>query len=139
MNTPIFQQVYRRMFFDKTFDQYDWIVKIDADTVLNVPTLRRVLKEHNPEDPQILGVGKVMRGAIMVVARSALDRYAADPQTCENMVDIRNIGEDWYLTYCMKFLGAPKIVDNALVVCLPSNEPLQCDDAHAAFHPVTDA
>jgi hypothetical protein len=138
MNTPVFQQVYRRMFYDNDFRQYDWIVKLDADSVVNVPKLRRTLAKHNPGDPQIIGIGRVMRGCVMAVTSGALARYAARPEACENMVDIRNIGEDWYLTYCMKFLGVPKVVDHELVVARDPNVPLKCDGTHAVFHPAKD-
>jgi hypothetical protein len=139
MNTPVFQQVYRKMFYDNNFREYDWIVKLDADAVVSVSKLRSTLAKHNPGDPQIIGIGKVMRGCAMAVTSGALARYAVRPGVCENMVDIRNIGEDWYLTYCMKFLGVPKVVDEALVVDFGPNGPLKCDDSHAVFHPAADA
>jgi hypothetical protein len=139
MNTPVFQQVYRKMFYDKQFGEYDWVVKLDADAVVSVSKLRSTLAKHNPADPQILGIGHVMRGCAMAVTSGALARYAARPAICEKMVDIRNIGEDWYLTYCMKFLGVPKVVDEALVVDSSPDGQLKCDDAHAVFHPAADA
>merc|ERR1719271_1124275 len=35
LNTPIFIQVYRRMFQEGAYKDYDWVVKIDADSVIN--------------------------------------------------------------------------------------------------------
>merc|ERR1719240_751883 len=61
MNTPVFQQVYRKMFYDNNFREYDWVVKLDADAVVNVPKLRSTLAKHDPGDPQIIGIGRVMR------------------------------------------------------------------------------
>jgi hypothetical protein len=141
MNTPVFQQVYRKMFYDNNFRDYDWIVKLDADSVVSVSKLRSILAKHKSDDPQIIGIGHVMRGCAMAVTSGALARYAEHPQVCENMVDIRTIGEDWYLTYCMKFLGVPKVVDEALVKIVETgpDAPLTCDDTHAVFHPADNA
>ena len=67
LNTPIFNQMYARLFSEKTwaklkFDSYDWIIKMDADTVLVPDRLHTALRMRNPLMPAVLsGQGALMR------------------------------------------------------------------------------
>jgi hypothetical protein len=114
MNTPLFQMVYRKMFYDGTYRKHDWVVKVDADTVLNVAALRRTLapRAQAAASPGLYGAynnpGGVIHGAIMVMTVPALEHYAQNKLVCENNVDASALSEDWYLGYCFQYLGVHK-------------------------------
>ena len=57
MNTPIFKQVYRYMFTQQWEEiaGYDWVVKVDADTVMLPDRLQRQLRSRDPRQGMVLG------------------------------------------------------------------------------------
>jgi hypothetical protein len=110
LNTPLFQMVYRKMFYDGHFRNSDWVVKLDADTVVNVPDLREVMAQRagQAKVPSIFGHfndGGVIHGAIMVMSVPALNQYAKNLRVCELHVDSSSLSEDWYIGYCFQYLG----------------------------------
>lgn len=128
MNTPMFQQVYQKMFKLRTYQKHDLVVKLDSDTVFSANRLRALFKDENLSRPIIwsnsrweMGILKehakvrpqvATHGPMVVMTPAALDLYAADPELCEDSEFLNSSiydkwGEDWYLVTCLvNVLGA---------------------------------
>lgn len=144
LNTPIFLQVYRKIFAEGDYRGYDWVVKIDADSVINDAFFQRVLdRQPNASKPLVLNNAEHhgplgLKGALIAVTSAALALYAADPPACELGVEWADKSEDWFLGLCLiDVLKVPVRFEPQLVKQLGGGGPALCNDAtHAAFHPL---
>ena len=113
LNSRIFQQVWRAVFFLGRYRSFDWIVKIDPDTLFFADSLRtrleglrpRVRGQHDEVIMLNANHNVDVHGPLIVLTKAAVDAYAADPMRCEIGVDVTEKSEDWYLHECMKLLG----------------------------------
>lgn len=96
LNGGVFRQVWQQVFRDGAYKNYDWTVKIDADTAWVPSALRKVLADHKPvqspwgmrQDPSVapgaeaLGNGGEdcmdLKGAFIAVNRQAMDFMVAN-------------------------------------------------------------
>jgi len=144
LNTPIFIQVYRRMFQEGAYKDYDWVVKIDADSVINDLFLQRILdRVPNALGPLVLNNAEHdgplgLKGALIAVTSAALSLYAQSPSACEEGVSWTDKSEDWYLGICLiDVLRVPVRFEPQLVKQLGNAGPALCNNAtHAVFHPL---
>jgi hypothetical protein len=149
LNTGIFIQVYRAMFAEGEYRKYDWVVKIDPDTVINDVVLQRVLERqpappgplvlNNAEPSTVQHFGPLgLKGALIAVTSDAMALYAQNPAVCEKGVDWKDKSEDWYLGICLiEMLKAPVRFEPQLVKYLGLGGSALCaDDPHAVFHPL---
>jgi hypothetical protein len=149
LNTQIFQQVYRAMFEEGEYRKYDWVMKIDPDSVLNDVVLQRMLeRQPAPPGPLVLNNAEPstrqhwgplgLKGALIAVTSDALALYAQNPALCEKGVDWKDKSEDWYLGICLiDILKAPVRFEPQLVKQLGLGGPGLCsNDPHAVFHPL---
>ena len=113
LNSHIFQQVWRAVFFLGRYRSFDWIIKIDPDTLFFADSLRTRLEGLRPrvhgQHAEVVMLNANdnvdVHGPLIVLSKAAVDAYAANPALCEGEVDVTEKSEDWYLHNCMKLLG----------------------------------
>jgi hypothetical protein len=144
LNTAVFIQVYRAMFEEGAYRKYDWVLKIDPDSVINDVVLQRVL-ERQPAPPGPLVLNNVehwgplgLKGALIAVTSDAMALYAQNPAACEKGVHWEDKSEDWYLGICLiELLKSPVRFEPLLVKQLGlAGSGLCANDPHAVFHPL---
>mmetsp|Transcript_115650 Transcript_115650/g.338265 ORF Transcript_115650/g.338265 Transcript_115650/m.338265 type:complete len:298 (-) Transcript_115650:40-933(-) len=78
-NTPIFKQAWRALFATGARKRYDWVVKVDPDTILFPDRLRTILRGYHPEEMAVLFDGgdlcKTGMGGIVVLSRTVVDVF----------------------------------------------------------------
>jgi hypothetical protein len=149
LNTGIFLQVYRAIFEEGEYRKYDWVVKIDPDSVINDVVLQRVFeRQPAPPGPLVLNNAEPstihhwgplgLKGALIAVTSDAMALYAQNPTLCEKGVDWKDKSEDWYLGICLiDILKAPVRFEPQLVKQVGLGGPGLCaNDPHAVFHPL---
>lgn len=108
LNTPIFIQAWRHIFSEAVFNQYDWIIKIDIDTVFLPDRVRQVLRSHDDISQNAVFFTTKgtnfddLTGSIEILSRTAVRAYAEKPELCESGIDYHEKSEDWYLDECLK-------------------------------------
>jgi hypothetical protein len=152
LNTPMFIQVWRHIIREGVFQNYDWIVKVDIDTVVFPHRLRQLLRKHHQisQTPvRLTTQGENLTswtGAIEILSRSAVEVYAEKQEFCESKVDYHDKSEDWYLELCLYLLGVPYVSEPGLLSQNPSSNsqtgkihsamPLCATQQTAAYHPL---
>ncbi len=110
LNSKIFQQVWRAVFLLGRYRSFDWVVKVDPDTLFFPDSVRLRLEGLRPQVQGhhhkiiLLNAGGHVHGPLIVVSQAAAGAYAADPARCETEVDITEKSEDWYFHSCMNIL-----------------------------------
>lgn len=145
LNTPVFLAVWREILRSGVYQQCDWTVKVDPDTVFLPQRLRSLLQEYPLAGPLLL-LNKVpgppdfsgLNGPIEVFSREAIQAYASDPALCEQLVlpGTAYMHEDWYLERCMGLIGVRAVHEPYL---LNQNGIDECMYSFpAAHHPFKD-
>jgi len=79
-NTPIFKQAWASMFTTGIWKPYDWIVKVDPDTVLFPDRLRTILRGQSPTEKIAMFDGgemcKTGMGGLAVLSRGVVEAFA---------------------------------------------------------------
>eukprot|EP00746_Dinoflagellata_sp_MGD_P153943 gnl/MRDRNA2_/MRDRNA2_84550_c0_seq2.p1 gnl/MRDRNA2_/MRDRNA2_84550_c0~~gnl/MRDRNA2_/MRDRNA2_84550_c0_seq2.p1 ORF type:complete len:348 (+),score=46.24 gnl/MRDRNA2_/MRDRNA2_84550_c0_seq2:85-1128(+) len=126
LNTPLFIQLWRHIFRQSYFSQYDWTIKVDLDTVFLPHRVRQLLLSNDHiernaaiylgnKDDATGSAAKAFTGAIEVLSRNAVKAYAEKPELCESGIDYANISEDWYLARCLNKLGVTSVPEPRLL------------------------
>ena len=137
MNSEIFQAVWRQIFVEKRYQAYDWVIKLDADTMFWASSVRDRITALNidSKDNVLLhtkikwtpgGVYHGLDGPLIAISRGAADAYGADPSHCENEVDISGKSEDWYLDECLTLLGTKSVPEPGLLMSFVSDDVRAC-------------
>ena len=106
-NVPIFMQVWRWLSMHYTIYNQTWVVKIDADSLVDIPRLRAFLVTCTLRPPVITTHTKSsVWGASFALHSSILKNYSAFRQSCEE--DYRMVlrkggffAEDHYMFRCL--------------------------------------
>ena len=163
VNTPVFIKFWR--FFIKfsadgasartaagTHLDYDWIVKLDVDTVFFADRLRARLEELPPETekapvlltnpcaPNYQQPNGCFFGGLEVFSSALVEEYALKGRTaCEPRAEGWDVSEDGYWRECaVQFLGAKELLVGGIIS--PSVQACERENAdsstayHAAFH-----
>jgi len=131
---------------------YDWVVKVDPDTVFFPMQLRLHLRELRPEVKHSLdSTGVYLRncmaqtgelqfyGSTEVLSQTALRRYAARGARCRFAASAQ-MGEDLWMQQCLDVLKVTAFQDAEIVAdgyCPEYHwQPAQCTFGRAAYHPL---
>ena len=149
LNSHIFQQVWRAVFLLGRYRSFDWVVKVDPDTLFFADSVRMRLEGLRPRVQGqhakviLLNAGDNVHGPLIVISQAAAGAYAADPARCETGVDITEKSEDWYLHSCMNILGVaerrgPWLLKEWRRQETGNNLEQHCTDPHlpSALHPL---
>lgn len=151
LNSHIFQQVWRAVFFLGRYRSFDWVIKVDPDTLFFADSIRMRLEGLRPrvqgQHAKVIILNAVdnvnVHGPLIVLSQAAADAYATDPARCESGVDVTEKSEDWYLHICMKLLGVAERPGPWLLkewYIQETGIPLKqhCTDPHlpSALHPL---
>lgn len=137
-NTPVFKQAWQVIFREGMWKQYDWVVKVDPDTVLFPDRLRMIVQGRNPQDKMAFFDGGEMcptgMGGLAVLSRGVVEVIAA---YSFYFLELPVWKEDGLLVAIAKdFLHVPIINEPNLVV----NPAIGGCHLHwkAAYHPHKD-
>lgn len=152
-DVAVFMRAWNAIFADGRYKKYDWIVKMDADTVFRATALREKLDFHNSDardatywenaNGSAVNVSFNFFGPLEVYSRTAVEKFSSQgPHLCPlPMAHIE--GEDAWMNACMKKLNVtPKtdfsLLESACTEC-PKLPALACATCkYAAFHPFKD-
>ena len=162
LNTPLFMHAWKWFADTKTHEQYDWTIKLDADTVFYAPLLRLTLAERLPisfatswqcdhaarANPFALTFwGDWLPGPIEALNSEAMKRILARVRRCAADIPPDEYGEDIWLSRCREEADE---LHEPVASCIPLGEKLlqwagvplgsttQCDLPEyptAALHP----
>jgi len=140
LNTDVFQRIWRNVFAQGQYRDYDWTVKVDPDTAFAVPHLRSILQQDfwrsstSDEAVYLLNSLGKLWGPIEVLSQAAMRDFERGAASCEASIDVRGKGEDWYLHLCLDQLGVRGATTPRLL-SMQSLARSPCNSSHAAFHP----
>lgn len=152
MNAAAFEKHLQQIREEKTYLQYDWTVKVDADAVFFPQVLKMRLAalrvpEGAPAYIRNLDYKFKFQGALEVYSREALQLYFDKGSACaEKVVGMYpKSGEDFVMYRCMEVVGAASIEDLGVLrdntcgtACGGASK--DCYDGKvAAFHAYRDA
>jgi len=142
LNSAIFYRLWQRVFWDGDYLQYDWILKLDPDTVILPGRFRNHVANINPEDSVYLNnCDEGLHGPLEALSRGGMRRFMQGLQDCHDFLQSEwmTYGEDVWLRRCLAHLEVSPKEDFGLLydrACRPYKWPLPCDTGAAAFHPL---
>jgi len=150
VNTGAFHRAWVEIRTRREYEKYDWVVKVDPDTVLLPGVLRRHLKDRYQETPISIyldncpAVPNGFYGSIEVVSRLAVHRFFESMDGCARLLPYHEgWGEDLFNQKCMDYAGVGHAGDWDLVLdgnCHgPGMQPEHCAAGKAAYHPLKSA
>lgn len=146
-NTATFIHAWAAVLKDGRYENHDFTVKVDPDTVLLPSRLRSSLepfvdqtfyvptcdlRDQFPDSHDY----PMMYGALEVLSKNAVKAYATDGEKCKGELPWQDWGEDLYMGHCLDMCGVDQHVDLALVAdssCRDQLEGCVAPD-HAAYH-----
>jgi len=154
LNTLIFLKAWDMIFEDGRWWDYEWIVKVDPDAVFFPNRLKiRLYPYYKAGDTNgpALFVANCDRswnnepwslklfGSLEVFTRNAVGMYRAYKDKCEEGLDWKGWGEDFYMQECLKLLHVG-IINGVDFLGDASCHAAGCGDTHkVAYHPFKDA
>jgi len=120
LNANVFLRAWRSLQEDGRYQNHDWVVKLDADTVFLPDRLKHELgrKEWAWTMRWQAAVYvkncwkfKSMQGPLEIISRAAVDRLGASVGECEAGMDYNSMGEDQFMDKCLHKLGVQSIND----------------------------
>jgi len=132
-NTLVFLHAWGSLAKEGKFANFQWVVKVDADSVFFPDRLWAHLHDAAWSKPVYLKGGKMLLGAIEVFSNAAVHAFAKrGARVCTE--DIEVSGEDGFINSCMGQLDVHASIDHSL---LKSTTNVQdCTDGRfVAFHP----
>mmetsp|Transcript_43486 Transcript_43486/g.93147 ORF Transcript_43486/g.93147 Transcript_43486/m.93147 type:complete len:407 (+) Transcript_43486:39-1259(+) len=147
------ERVWQVVFADKRYENFDWTVRVDMDTILLPNRLGFIAdmvcgadtgKECSPM--YIEGIRGSSSQPVEVISSKGMKYLAENNKACEAAGldgDKQGAKGSWYFTPCLKALGVKNYLDAGLVVNVGKSSSGQvdtqyCDSVHAAFQPMTD-
>lgn len=143
INMQQFKKIWDKIFVDGHYQKYDFVVKVDPDTVFfpgrlqrhlqQVPTGACFFRNSNAGD------GVPMVGPLEVVSKTAVDEYGPRSNVCK--FPPKPMGEDNWISWCMRTLGVAERTDLQLLKNGMNYRagPEGCEGALTpAFHPFKD-
>jgi hypothetical protein len=138
LNTEEFVHVWQKVWDMNAFVNFDWTVKVDADTVFFPARLRK----HAGITPGgvlfLNNCGFGLHGPIEVISREAVQTFRDGNLRCqeERVTDWTQQGEDDYVMKCLTLLAVPEFNDFGILSEVACGEnPSPCTSGKVAFHP----
>merc|ERR1719323_830514 len=143
LNTPVFIKPWGLIVREGHYKKYRWTVKLDVDAVLVVPRLRALLRSKPSDRPVYLlnapddQVGNFLHGPVEVLNELAVEAYRKGAARCRDHVDYSREGEDYFLNFCLKYLGVAGVREMRLLqdAYMWGQKHVTCNTGHAVFHP----
>ncbi|CAK0837168.1 unnamed protein product [Prorocentrum cordatum] len=113
LNTEVLLRVWRKVWDMDAFSSFDWVVKVDADSVF-FPSRLRSHASITPGGPLFLNnCGAGLHGPIEAMTREAVWLFRDGNERCqeEQVTDWTTQGEDDYVMGCLQLLGAQQYND----------------------------
>jgi len=147
--SPLFVRAWEKMREEGTFEKYDWVVKVNADTVFFPDRLKSLLKQRG-ESPrnatffancQAADKSYSVIGALELFSVEAAKAYFKGADRCETLLRSDKVEETGFISKCMNLLEVDMATDFKLLRdgdCNTNNVPVfPCIDNDAvAFHPM---
>jgi len=127
LNAFIFIKAWKVIQEETPALRHDWTVKVDPDTVFFPDRLRYHIADHTPVqgDGESLyfancdrdfGAGEgdhpaQLFGSLEVFSREALRVYLDGTVRCQDELDWKGWGEDYFMSHCMDHLGVGRVDD----------------------------
>mmetsp|Transcript_16972 Transcript_16972/g.48224 ORF Transcript_16972/g.48224 Transcript_16972/m.48224 type:complete len:372 (+) Transcript_16972:83-1198(+) len=148
VNTENFFHAWDSLRSNYRFEDYDFVVKLDPDTVFIADFLKQYLVQHGiPADnglyldncPQ---VDNGFYGCIEVMSNVAFGGFMENFDQCRQMLAWEGWGEDLFAQKCMDSMGMIRQGAYDLVMdgnCHGPGAPPACAPGMVAYHPLKDA
>jgi len=153
LNSDIFVRVWEKVFSLRSFQSYEWTVKVDPDAVFLPDRLRQHVSRYlylsrtspalYPGDRVFLNNCKDgLHGPIEVVSRGGMEVFSEGIHRCRRHLqhEFATYGEDVFLRHCLKLLEVSRGDDFGLlteVACDPfPSQPMPCISGKVSFHPL---
>lgn len=109
-NTGVFSRAYRRIQSDAFYKDYDFSVKVDADTAFIPGVLQQQLQERIVDSSVPVYFVNCeqwhsLQGPLEVFTRAAGELFYGGYQQCLDGLAWRDWGEDWFMNKCLDMLG----------------------------------
>lgn len=119
MNTIPFMKIWDHILLDGKYQDHDFVVKVDPDTVFFPWRLQRHL-DQVPKGEKCYfrnaNTGDIpMAGPLEVLSKTAVDEYGQRKNVCSGTDMILGTGEDGWIGWCMDKLGVPQRTDLGLL------------------------
>jgi hypothetical protein len=142
LNIPVFVRVWKLIFHDAMFWNYNWTVKVDPDTVFLPQRLRHLVMD-GPEPSKSLYFNNceidAMHGPIEVMSRAAMGAYKWGIDHCldSKVASVKEDGEDVFLRNCLEYLQVRRLDDWGMLTEKACKEDMSkgCISGKVAFHP----
>jgi hypothetical protein len=138
LNTEVLLRVWNKVWDMDEFSSFEWVVKVDPDTVF-FPSRLRSHASITPGGALYLNnCGAGLHGPIEAMTREAAWLFRDGNARCqdERVTDWNRQGEDDYVMGCLGLLGAQQYNDFGVlseVAC--GEDPSPCESGKVAFHP----
>jgi len=151
LNAEIFMRVWKRVFDEGKYEEHDWTVKVDIDSVFLARGIRKHVTNYmelhaaSPDERVYFNNCKAgLHGALEIISRGGmwflkvgLDACA---RTLKNGYNHYGYGESVFFRNCMALLVIKKVDDFGLLTdpdCEPfPARPRPCVSGKVAFHPL---
>jgi hypothetical protein len=139
-NSGVFVNIWKHVIKTNRFQEADWTVKADPDTVFFPQRLKAMIRDLQPPRNEPIYLKNTRRftgflGAIEVFSREAVELYAEFGVLGCHFFE-EGSGEDGYFKGCMDAIGAKYMLKDEIL--LSNGNDALCDDVHATFHPYKD-
>lgn len=150
-NTEVFLRAWDKINEAKLYQDVDWVVKADIDTVFFPDRLRKELSQESWSwVTKWNGAAFIkncyewnsMQGPLEILSRVAVEKLLEGMYICKSSIATENTGEDQYLDQCLEILGVQGVASfNVLsdFYCHSMPKPCDCKNAghedSSAFHP----
>eukprot|EP00428_Durinskia_dybowskii_P039866 CAMPEP_0170267140 /NCGR_PEP_ID=MMETSP0116_2-20130129/33493_1 /TAXON_ID=400756 /ORGANISM="Durinskia baltica, Strain CSIRO CS-38" /LENGTH=237 /DNA_ID=CAMNT_0010518289 /DNA_START=25 /DNA_END=738 /DNA_ORIENTATION=- len=144
VNTDNFFRAWERLRSSNSFEGYDFVVKVDPDTVFIPQALRHYIAQHGiPADASLYfdncpGVWNGFYGSIEVISKDAFGVFVQNIDQCKQTLQWQSWGEDLFAQKCMNSLGIMKQEAYDLAKdgnCHGHGMAPACSPGMAAYHP----
>jgi len=149
LSAEVFLAVWKKVFAQRRYLSYDFVVKADVDTVFLPQLLRAHLSRHlyiSRSSPAtrvyMSNCQDGLRGPLEILSRGAAQAYDAGVVNCERRLrhELEADREEAFLRQCLDFLGVGRVDDFGLLSdasCPPSPQsPLPCTTQRVSYHPL---
>jgi hypothetical protein len=140
VNVDNFIAAWRQVEGDGRYAKYDWVVKVDPDTVFMPHKLHQFLAGKTPPNNGVyvetcLSVKYGFYGALELFSRKAFQTLVNGIDGCKQRLDYAGWGEDRFAQRCMDEFGVTIWSEEAMICDGKCNCNPTCTLGRVAYHP----